>query len=172
MRRMTGILVVMALVAAVGPVSAGKLGFVDAEKVVMQVREGQAKVKEMAAWAEGQQKIVEAAAAVVTDIRQQIAQQRSIASPETLERLGRDELNARRTFEDAKRNFEREVSAKQEEYLAEVAVKVGTVASDYGKANGFDAILVLKGQPIIYVAEEADLTEIVIRLYNQRFPLQ
>jgi len=170
MRRMTGIFVVMVLVAAVGPASAGKVGFVDAEQAVMQVQEGQAKVKELEAWAKPQQQKVEAAAALVADIRQQINKQRSIASPETLERLGRDELDARRSFEDAKRNFERDLSAKQEEFFAEIAIKVGRVASDYGKANGFDAIFVLKAQPIIYLSEEADLTETVIRLYNERFP--
>ncbi len=169
MRRMTGMLVVMVLVVAVGPASAGKIGFVDAERVVMQVQEGQAKVKELEAWAEPQQKKVEAAAAQVADIRQQIAKQRSVALPEVLDRLRRDELDARRTFEDAKRNFERDLSVKQDEFLAEVAVKAGRVASDYGKANGFDAILVLKAQPIIYLSEEANLTDTIIRLYNERF---
>ncbi|MEN8163014.1 MAG: OmpH family outer membrane protein [Acidobacteriota bacterium] len=168
MRRMTGMIVVMALVAVVGPASAGKIGFVDAERAVMQVKEGEAKVKEFEAWAESEQKKVEVAAARVTEIRQQIAQQQSIASQETLDRLGRDELEARRSFEDAKRDFERSVSVKQEEYLAEIALKVGKVSSDYGKANGFDAILILKAQPIIYLSEEADLPDTIIRRYNER----
>ncbi|MCK5378396.1 MAG: OmpH family outer membrane protein [Acidobacteria bacterium] len=170
MRQMTGMLVAMMMVAAVGPASAGKIGFVDAERAVMEVQEGQAKAMQLEAWAQPQQKKVEAAAARVAEIRQQIAQQRSVASPETLDRLGREELDARRVFEDAKRNFERDLSAKQDEFLAEVAVKVGRVASDYGKANGFDAILVLKAQPIIYLSEEANLTDTIIRLYNERFP--
>ena len=170
MRRMTGMFVVIMLVAAAGPALAGKIGFVDAERAVTQVKEGQAKVKELESWAVPQQKKVEAAAALVADIRQQIAKQQSIASPETLDRLRREELDARRTFEDGKRNFERDLSAKQDEFLAEVAIKVGKVASDYGKANGFDAILVLKAQPIIYLSEDANLTDTIIRLYNERFP--
>ncbi len=170
MRRLTGKLVVLMMVVAVGPASAGKIGFVDAERAVMQVQEGQAKVKQLEGWAQPQQKKVEAAAARVAEIRQEIARQRSVGSPEALERLAREELDARRVFEDSKRNFERNLSAKQEEFLAEVAIKVGQVASDYGKANGFDAILILKAQPIIYLSDEADLTDLVIKLYNQRFP--
>ena len=171
MRRMTGMLVVMVLVATVGQVSAGKIGFVDAERAVMQVQEGQVKARDLQAWAEPQQQKVEAAAAQVAEIRQQIAQQRSVASPETLDRLGRDELDARRAFEDAKRDFERNLSAKQDKFFADVAVKVGRVASDYGKANGFDVIFVLKAQPIIYLSEESNLTDTIIRLYDQRFPV-
>ena len=170
MRRLIGILVVVLMIVAVGPASAGKIGFVDAERAVMQVQEGQAKVKQLEAWAEPQQQKVEAAAARVAEIRQEINRQRSVGSPETLDRLGRNELDARRLFEDAKRNFERDLSTKQDEFFAEVAVKVGRVASDYGKANGYDAIMVLKAQPIIYISDEANLTDLVIKLYNQRFP--
>lgn len=172
MRRNIGILVIMLMAVAVGPASAGKIGFVDAERAVMQVEEGQSKVKQLEAWAQPQQKRVEDAAARVAEIRQEITRQRSVGSKETLDRLGRDELDARRLFEDAKRNFERDLSAKQDEFFAEVALKVGRVASDYGKANGFDAILVLKAQPIIYISDEANLTDLVIRLYNQRFPVK
>ncbi len=170
MRRNICILVVMLMVAAVGPASAGKIGFVDAERAVMQVDEGQVKAKQLEAWAQPEQKKVEDAAARVAEIRQEIARQRSVGSKETLDRLGRNELDARRVFEDAKRNFERDLSTKQDEFFAGVAVKLGRVASDYGKANGYDAILVLKAQPIIYLSDEANLTDIVIRLYNQRFP--
>lgn len=160
----------MALVVVVGTAEAGKIGFVDAERAVMQVQEGKVKVKELDAWAKSGRQAVETSAARVAELRQQIAKQRSIASPETLERLGREELDARRSFEDAKRNFERDLSTKQDEFFADIAVKVGRVASDYGKANGYDAILVLTAQPIIYLSEDADLTDTVIRLYNERFP--
>ncbi len=172
MRLRTGMFVVLALVAAASSVSAGKLGFVDAERVVMQVDEGKAKFKELEAWASPLQDKVQAAGEYVAEIRQQIGKQRGVASPETLERLGRDELDARRAFEDAKRTFERDLAAKRDEFLGEVAIKVGTVASDYGRANGFDAILVLKAQPIIFLADDADLTDLVIRLYNERFPVK
>ena len=56
------------------------------------------------------------------------------------------------------------------EFLSDVAVKVGTVASDYGRDNDYDAIFVLKAQPLVYVRESADLTDTIIKLYDQRFP--
>lgn len=171
MRRIV-LLLVVALMAVAGPAAAGKIGFVDAERAVVEVKEGLAKIKALEAWAKPQQQAIEAASSRVNEIRQQIAQQRPVASPETLERLGRDEVEARRIVEDAKRNFERDLSTKQEQFLGDVAVKVGTVASEFGKANGYDAIMVIKAQPIIYLAEEADLTDTIIRLYDQRFPVK
>jgi len=172
MRRMTGLVVVLALMMVGGPVWAGKIGFVDAEKAVMQVQEGQAKVKELEAWAEVEQNKIEAAANRVNELVQQITTEQAVASAETIDRLKRDELEARRAFEDAKRNFERDLGTKRDAALGEVAVKVGKVASDYGKANGYDAIFVLTAQPVIYLSEESNLTDTVISLYNQRFPVK
>lgn len=154
-----------------GSAMAGKIGFVDAERAVFQVKEGQAKVKEFEAWAEPRQQAVETAAKRVAEIRQQINQQRSVASPETLERLGREELEARRAFEDAKRNFERDQEAKKEELFGQVALKVGQVASEYAAANDFDAVFVLGAQPLVYIADRADLTDTVVRLYDERYPV-
>ena len=53
----------------------------------------------------------------------------------------------------------------------DAATKIGTVASDYGKANDFDAIFMLNTQPLVYVRDAADVTDTVIRLYDERFPL-
>jgi outer membrane protein len=158
------------LIAA--PVMAGKIGFVDAERAVASVAEGQAKLKQLEAWAEPERARVESMANQVNDLREKINQQRTVASEEVLQDLQNQELRARRAYEDARRKYERDLETKQTEFLSEVAVKVGTVASDYGKANDFDAIFVLKAQPLVYVRETADLTETVIKLYDERFPYE
>jgi Skp family chaperone for outer membrane proteins len=162
--------IVVLLLLAAQPVVAGKIGFVDAETAVTTVQEGQAKIKELEAWATPERERVEQLSADLAEIRQKIVAQRSVASEEVLRQLQDEELQARRTFEDARREFERQLEVKQNEFLADVAVKVGRVASDYGKANDYDAIFLLSAQPLVYVAESANLTDTVIRLYNERFP--
>jgi Skp family chaperone for outer membrane proteins len=169
--RMTsiGLAVIGCLLMAV-PAVAGNIGFVDAERAVATVKEGQAKIKELEAWADPQRARVEALANRVNELRERINQQRTVASPDALQDLQNQEIQARRTYEDGRRAFERDLEAKQNEFLADVAVKVGTVASDYGEANGFDAIFVLNAQPLIYVRKTTDLTDTIIKLYDQRFP--
>lgn len=170
MRKVLVVCFVMFYLVVAGPAIAGKIGFVDAERAVVQVKEGAAKILQLEAWALPKRQELEAAAARVAELREQIGKQRAVASRETLERMQQDEIDARRAFEDGKRDFERELAAKQDEFLSDVAVKVGAVASDYAEANGFDAVFVLKAQPLIYISDSADLTETIIRLYNQRFP--
>jgi Skp family chaperone for outer membrane proteins len=171
MRNVLRLVVVVGLMVIALPATAGKIGFVDAERAVAQVKEGKAQLEALEQWAAPRRTEVQGLADKVAELRRQIAQQRGVATEESLERLNQQELEARRAFEDGRRDFERELNTKQEEFLGDVAVKVGKVASDYGKANDFDAIFVLNAQPLIYVAEGADLTDTVIRLYDERFPV-
>ncbi len=153
-----------------GTAAAGKIGFLDAERAVITVDEGKAQVKQLEDWANPQREKVEELAQRVNGLREQLEAQRRVASPETVAQLEQQEMSARRSFEEARVNFERQLEQKQNEFLADVAVKVGRVASDYAKANDFDAVFVLTAQPLVYIAESADLTDTVIRLYNERFP--
>ncbi len=170
MRRDLQIAMMMVLVAVAGPAAAGKIGFVNAEKAVVQVKEGQAKLKELEAWATPKRQQVEQAAARVTELREQINAQSGVATTESLDQLRRQELEARRVFEDGKRDYERDLSKKQDEFLADVALKMGAIATEYGKQNAYDAIFVYEAQPLIYVSDDADLTELIIRLYDERHP--
>ena len=170
MRRINVIVIPILLLLAATPSFAGKIGFVDAERAVVTVDEGKAKVSELEAWAVPEREKVEALAAKANAARQQLAAQGRVGSPETVNQLQEEERRATRAFEDGRREFERKLDKKQNEFLAEIAVKVGQVASDFAKANDFDAIFVLKAQPLIYVAPASDVTDTIIRLYNERFP--
>jgi Skp family chaperone for outer membrane proteins len=162
-------LVLVALLSAL-PAVAGKIGFLDAERAVASVGQGKAKIQELEEWAAPRRARLEQMQANAVQLRDQLAAQRNVATPEAVQKLESDLLQARRELEDGSRNFNRDVDAKQNELLGEVALKIGTVASDYGKANDYDAIFMLKAQPLAYYSEESDITDIVIRLYDERFP--
>jgi Skp family chaperone for outer membrane proteins len=159
------------MVMVASPVLAGKIGFVDAERAVVTVGEGAAKVKELEAWAIPERQRIEQLGNRVNELRQQIAAKGRVASEDTIKDLEAQEVQVRREFDDARREYDRILEQKQNEFLGDIAVKVGTVASDYAKANDYDAVFVLNAQPLIYMAETADLTDTVIRLYNERFPV-
>jgi hypothetical protein len=46
------------------------------------------------------------------------------------------------------------------------------VAADYAAVNSIDAIFILNNQPLVYIAESAIITDAVIRLYDERFPIE
>ncbi len=170
MRGFVGLGLLVALLAAATPAAAGKIGFLDPDRAIAGVKEGRAKLRALQEWERPERARVEALRVQVAEIRQRIAQQRPVASDEVLQSLEEEELRARRAHEDASRAFERDFKVKQQEFLGDVAVRIGAVASDYARANGYDAIFVFTAQPLVYIDENADITDTVIQLFDERFP--
>ena len=162
--------IIVALLIA-QPALAGNIGFVDAERVVATVEEGKAELQQLEVWAGGERQRLEQLSGRVNEVRQQIAAQSRSASPDVVEGLRNEELAARRAFEDAKRDFDRRLEKRQTDLVAKIVTKVGTVAADYADANGLDAVFVLRPQLLIYLSPSADLTDEIIQLYNERFPV-
>lgn len=164
-------IVLWIVLAAVATASAaGSVGFVDAERAVREVGEGRARLAELEAWVAPRRAELGQLQQEAAELSRELQQKRPVATEEVLADLETRARGAARRFEDARREYERDLSKKQDEFLAEVAVKVGTVASEYGREQGLDAIFVLTAQPLVYVSDAADLTDTVIRLYDQRFP--
>lgn len=172
MRAVKGVLVALAVVLTAVPAMAGKVGFVDVERAVSTVGQGKVKLQELENWAKPRREALEKTRAGLVQQRDELEKQRSVASAETVAQLQQEFQTAARKFEDDGRAFNRDLQAKQDELLGGVAEQMGQVASDYGKANDFEAIFVLNAQPLIYVAEGADITDIVIRLYDEKYPVE
>lgn len=170
MRRMTA-LVVLVLILASLPAMAGKIGFVDAEWAVAKVEEGKAKLVELQAWQEPYQARLDGLRDQVLALRDQLNSKQGSASAATLAEIERNEIDAMRTFEDARREYERELEAKKDEVLAAITSKIAVIGSDYAKANDYDAVFLLGAQPLIYISDAANLTDEVIEIYNQRHPV-
>ena len=45
------------------------------------------------------------------------------------------------------------------------------MASEYAESNGIDAIFILEAQPLVYIAESVIVTDAVIQIYNEQFPV-
>jgi len=163
--------IVLVLVLVALPVAAGKVGFVDAERAVAQVEEGKVKLAELQAWQGPFQARLDRLRSQVLALRDQLNSQQGSASPEAVAEIERRQIDAMRAFEDARREYERELESKKTEVLATITSKFGAIGAEYAQANDFDVVFVLGAQPVIYLAKSADLTDQIIEIYNQRYPV-
>ncbi len=170
MRRWIPAVVALTLLVAL-PVSAGKIGFVNAEQAVAQVDEGKQKFEELRAWQQPQQARLDGLRDRVMALRQQLTREQETATPDQLSVIERNELEARRAFEDARREYERELEARKDAFLDEIAVKISALGKEFAEANDYDAVFLMTAQPMVYVSEAADLTDEVIAMYNERYPV-
>jgi outer membrane protein len=160
-----------ALLLTALPAAAGKVGFVEVERALSQVKEGVAKFREIELWAEPRQQELEEMRDRLRELQQRLAQQTNVTSPGALERLQEEERELRRRFEDATRQFQRDAGVRQDEALKDVSRKFSAVVTDYAERNGFDAVFIMKDSMLVYLAEAADLTDAIVAEYDQRFPV-
>ncbi len=164
------IFTIVAMLAAI-PAVAGNVGFLDSERAIKTVKEGQRQLQILDSWATQKSAEYEKMQSRVAELDQRLNAQRIIASDEVVRGLEADLLKAQRELEDAGRTLQRDFEARQRELLAAVATRVRDIAGEYAAANGFDAIFMFETTPLIFVAESAIITDPVIRLYDERFPV-
>ena len=166
---MRWILTLVAAFVAI-PVMAGNVGFLDTERAIKTVKEGQRQLQILDEWATQKSNNVEQMQSRVAELTQQLNAQRTVASADAIRKLEDDLLVAQRNVEDAGRALQRDFEAKQRELLAVVATRVRDLAGEYASANGFDAVFMLESQPLVYIANSAVITDAVIQLYDERYP--
>jgi len=160
--------VIVILVAA--SAGAGQIGFLDAERAVLSVQEGKTQLKVLEEWATPRKDHIEQLKGEVAELNQRLATERSVASPDALAQLDRELVQTQRELEDEVRAFNRDLPARRDRMLGELSAKIMTVAAEYAEANGFDAIFLLGAHAVAYYAKPLDVTDAIIRLYDQKFP--
>jgi len=147
-----------------------KFGFVDVERAIALADEGKAKLTELQEWARPRQEELARLASEITTLQNDIASRQGAATQEALAELNRRLVTRQREFEDRQRNARRELEERQGRVLRDLGEKLQQVITAYAEQNAFTAIFILRPDEIAYLAPAADVTDVVIRLYNERFP--
>jgi len=147
--------------------AAARLGYVDVQKVLLRSAAGIAARDELEKEKAGMQKQVDARRDEVEKLRDELAKKGLLLSSEarkekdeTIERKIRD---LRRLAEDLEKELQRKEQAMTQKLLQEI----GGVVERYGKEKAYLVIFEKRGAGVIYGDGEADVTEDVIRLYDQ-----
>lgn len=71
-------------------------------------------------------------------------------------------------------DFQEDASAAQQEVLERIGRKMVDVLDRYARENGYSVILDTSGQnsPILYAADQVNVTQEIIRLYDQAYPVK
>jgi len=163
---MLGVIVILAAL----PAAAGQIGFLDAERAVLSVQEGKIQLKALEEWATPRKNHIEELKSQVAALNQRLAAERDTASADALAQLDRELVQVQRELEDEVRGFNRDLTARRDKMLNDLSAKIMTVAGEYAQANGFDAIFLLGAHAVAYYSKTLDVTDAIIRQYDQKFP--
>ena len=177
----TGIRPAMAVLAAAGLLMAGalagsthaqapganRIGFVDVQRVLARSTAGVAAREQFEREKAAMQKQVDGQKADIDKLRDEIEKKGQLLSAdarrekqETLERKVRD---VRRLVDD----LQKELQKKEQDLLAKILHDVTGVVQKIGKERGFALIVERRGAAVVYGAPEADLTDEIVKAYDE-----
>ncbi|HXX20022.1 MAG TPA: OmpH family outer membrane protein [Candidatus Acidoferrum sp.] len=83
-----------------------------------------------------------------------------------------DQLN--RTFQRKQQEFQEDSQEAQQDVVNRIGRKMIDVLDKYSKDNGYSVILDTSSQqtPVIFAANQIDVTQDIIRLYDQAYPVK
>ena len=77
-----------------------------------------------------------------------------------------------RALEDMQRDAKVDFQARQTALLKDLGDKMNKVLLQYAEANHYTAIFILQPNLVAYLARAVNLTDALVKLYNQTYPYQ
>jgi outer membrane protein len=145
----------------------GKIAYVDVQRVIARAAAGVAAREQIEREKSSMQKEMEGKRQELEKLREEIEKKGPLMTAEnrrekqdTFERKRRD---AARLADD----FQKELEKREQSLLQKVLQELSVVIERLGKERGFYLILEKRGAVVLYASTEADLTDDVIRAYDQ-----
>lgn len=108
------------------------------------------------------------------DINSRLQNGQTTLSDEEKARLQRQYDTLNRTFQRKQQEFQEDTTDAQQDVVNRIGRKMIDVLDKYSKENGYSVILDTSSQqtPVIYAANQIDVTQDIIRLYDQSYPVK
>jgi Skp family chaperone for outer membrane proteins len=148
-----------------------KIAFVHVQRALISTEEGKIRLKELDDWLRPREDELARLGKEVNNLKGEIVTRQGGAPDNTLVELNRRLVATQREFEDKQRISKRDFEAKQQALRIDLGGKLQEVITKYADANRYTAVFFLNPTEIAYLAESADITETVIKLYNEKYPV-
>jgi outer membrane protein len=159
---------------AAAPAATGKIAILNVRQAIVATAEGKQASAELQSQFAPRQNELEALNKQINDLRQQIqANQATWSDDQKAQAQARGQRLAQQM--DRKQNeMQEDVNAAQSDVVDRIGRKMMDVLDRYARENGFVAVFDSSAQssPIIYAANSIDVTQDIIRLYDQAYPVK
>src|SRR5271154_5885571 len=110
----------------------------------------------------------------IEDLRGRLQTGQSTLSDEEKARLSREGDQLTRTFQRKQQEFQDDTNDAQQDVVNRIGRKLVDVLEKYAKDNSYSIVLDDSSQqtPVLYAANPIDVTQDIIRLYDQSYPVK
>jgi outer membrane protein len=110
----------------------------------------------------------------IEDVRNRLQAGQSTLSDEEKARLQREGDTLTRTYQRKQQELQDDTNDAQQEVVNRIGRKLVDILNKYSKDNAYAIVLDDSSQqtPVIYAANQIDVTQDIIRLYDQSYPVK
>src|SRR5258705_10605021 len=167
------------LVAQTAPNSAGsaisgKVGVLNVRQAIVATSEGKQASSELQGQFTSRQTELENLNKQLADISQRLQANGDKLSPEEAARLQRQGEALQKQLQRKKEDYQEDVNASQQDVIDRIGRKMMDVLDRYARENGYATVFDTSAQtsPIIYASNQVDVTQDIIKLYDQAYPVK
>jgi outer membrane protein len=151
-----------------------KVGVINVQVAITSTGEGKQAAGELQSQFAPRQSELEALRRQVEDIQTRLRTGASTLSDDEKARLSREGDQLSRQFQRKQQDSQDDFNEAQREIVDRIGRKMIDVLDKYSKENGYGVIFDTSAQntPVVYAANQIDVTQEIIRLYDQNYPLK
>jgi outer membrane protein len=157
-----------------GAAAPTKLGVIDVQVAITSTSEGKQAAAELQSQFAPRQTELSNLQKQLEDIQTRLRTGQTTLSDDEKARLQRDGENIQRSFQRKSQDANDDFTQAQRDVVDRIGRKMIDVLGKYARDNGYAVILDRSGQasPVIYAANSTDVTQDIIRLYDQNYPVK
>ena len=172
-----GLLVVAAVRAqspAASPAGLGKVGVINIRAAIGSTAEGKQAQAELQSQFAPRQTEIENMNKQINDLRQRLAACQDKCSQDEIQRLTTQGQRLTQQFDRKNTEFNEDSNAALSDVIDRIGRKMVDVLERYAGQNGYSVVLDSSAQnnPILFASSQIDVTQEIVRLYDQAYPVK
>jgi len=154
--------------------AAGKVGVINIQAAIASTAEGKQAAAELQSQFTPRMNELQNTQKQIEDLRSRLQTGQSTLSDEEKARLQREGDQLTRGYQRKQQELQDDTNDAQQEVVNRIGRKLVDVLNKYSKDNGYSIILDDSSQqtPVVYAANQIDVTQEIIRLYDQSYPVK
>jgi outer membrane protein len=159
---------------AAAPAGAGKVGVINIQAAIASTAEGKQAAAELQSQFTPRMNDLQNLQKQIEDVRNRLQTGQSTLSDEEKARLTRQGDQLTRTYQRKQQELQDDTNDAQQDVVNRIGRKIVDVLNKYSKDQGYAVVLDDSSQqtPVIYAANQIDVTQDIIRLYDQSYPVK
>lgn len=147
-----------------------KVGFINTLAVLSGTDEGRGELDKLEEFVEDKQKEVGVEAELLQELQEQYANQQRTLNAETRVEMERSMQEKDRALKRLQEDIQLELDQRRNVLLEKMSEKIRKIVNEYAPLNGYGVIF-FRDQTQSYVDPSVEITQDIIRLYNEQYPV-